>query len=223
MIDAYTDIKYRHLYGDGSIPRPQPSDFATHYFNGKTNGIYVDIGANDGVTWSNSLTFEINYHWKGICIEPHPKAFAKLINNRKSINLNIAICDTNNELDFMSIEGHAEMLSGLITKYNTHHIQRIQKETQQYGDKVTTLKIKCKTLTDVLREHNIQHVDYLSIDTEGGETSVIEGIDFSKNSFDLISLECNYDPEPLHNLMNKRGFIFLQKICGDNFYKFKHF
>jgi len=217
MIDIYTDIKYKHLYNN-NVPRPQPSDFAATFFNGKNNGVYIDIGANDGVTWSNSLTFEINYGWKGICIEPHPIAFQKLINNRNSTNLNIAISDNNNELEFLSIEGHAEMLSGLVSKYDPQHIQRIQRETQQHGDKVTTLKIKCSKLTDILYEHNIQHVNYLSIDTEGSEISVIEGIDFTKNSFDLISLECNYDPEPLHKIMETKGFYFLTKICSDNFY-----
>jgi len=220
MIDVYTDIKYRNLYSDGNVPRPQPSDFAAQYFNGKVNGVYVDIGANDGITWSNSLCFELNYNWTGLCIEPHPVAYEKLNKNRKSINLNIAISDSNDDLDFMSIEGYAEMLSGLVSKYDPQHVQRIQRETQQHGDKVTTLKIKCKKLTDVLQEHNIQHVDYLSIDTEGSEISVIEGIDFTKNSFDLISLECNYDPAPLHDLMSKKRFTFLQKVCGDNFYKY---
>jgi len=220
MIDPYLDSKYSHLYPAGA-PRPQPSDFAVHYFNGKRNGVFVDIGANDGITWSNSLTFEINYEWTGLCIEPHPKAFTKLQNNRNCKNLNIAISKNETELDFMVIDGYAEMLSGLVSTYDPQHVERIKRETEQHGDIVSITKIQCKSLTTILHENNITHVDYLSIDTEGAELNIIESIDFSKNSFDLISLECNYDPQELHSIMASKGFIFLQKVCCDNFYKFK--
>ena len=220
MIDVYTDSKFSYLYPDGA-PRPQPSDFAAEYFKGKINGVYVDVGANNGITWSNSLTFELNYGWTGICVEPHPTAFKKLKDNRKSINLNFAIANEEKELDFMVIDGYAEMLSGLISKYDPQHLDRVHRETQQHGDKVTVTKIKCKSLSTILLENNLYHVDYLSIDTEGAEVSVIESINFDQCSFDLISLECNYDSTNLNNIMKSKGFVFLQKICGDNFYKFK--
>jgi FkbM family methyltransferase len=218
MTDVYTDIKYSYLYQDGA-PRPQPSDFAAEYFKDKKNGVYIDVGANDGITWSNSLTFEINHNWKGICIEPHPGAFKKLQTNRKSINLNCAVSKSNEELDFMVIDGYAEMLSGLISTYDQQHTERIKREIATHGDKVSIVKILCKTLTTILNENNINHVDYLSVDTEGAETSVIESIDFNQHTYDLISLECNYDPTLMHEIMYSKGFVFLQKVCGDNFYK----
>jgi hypothetical protein len=45
----------------------------------KENGVFVDIGAHDGETDSNSLFFE-NLGWKGFCIEPNPEMFNKLQN-----------------------------------------------------------------------------------------------------------------------------------------------
>lgn len=219
MIDIYTDSKYSYLYPTGA-PRPQPSDFVTQYFNGKREGVFVDVGANDGITWSNSLSLEVNFNWKGICIEPHPGAFLKLIKNRNNAtNLNCAVSKNEEELDFMVIDGYAEMLSGLVSTYDQQHLQRIKQETSAHGDTVTVTKIKCKSLTSILNENNISHVDYLSVDTEGAEISVIESIDFNQHTYDLISLECNYDPIPMHNLMQSKGFSFLQKICSDNFYK----
>ena len=41
-------------------------------FNNKKNGFFIDIGAHDGVTISNTLFFEKQNDWKGICIEPNP-------------------------------------------------------------------------------------------------------------------------------------------------------
>jgi hypothetical protein len=56
--------------------------FVVHYFGGACGGTFVDIGANDGVTISNSHALEESLGWQGVCVEPHPGAFAKLVKNR---------------------------------------------------------------------------------------------------------------------------------------------
>ena len=40
---------------------------------------FVELGANDGVTFSNSYLLERCHGWRGVCIEPTPSAFAKLL------------------------------------------------------------------------------------------------------------------------------------------------
>ncbi|MDR2406522.1 MAG: FkbM family methyltransferase [Bacteroidales bacterium] len=47
-------------------------------FKKKRNGIFLDIGANDGISFSNTYRFEKFRNWTGICIEPHPEIFEKL-------------------------------------------------------------------------------------------------------------------------------------------------
>jgi hypothetical protein len=42
------------------------------------NGVFVDIGANDGVSISNSLYFEERLGWTGLAVEPLPGAYARL-------------------------------------------------------------------------------------------------------------------------------------------------
>jgi FkbM family methyltransferase len=216
-IDIYNDIKYRHLY-DCVAPRPQPSDFAIHFFNEAEGLTFVDIGANDGVVWSNSLSLEINYGWNGICIEPHPVAYKKLTENRSSKCLNLAVSDVDFELDFLVIEGKGEMLSGLIKDFHPDHKKRINEEVARNVDKAYKQKVNSKPLHLILQENNISRVNYLSIDTEGSELSIIKGIDFSKTNIDLISLEVNYEIEPTNQLMDSVGYKFLNKVCGDAFY-----
>jgi FkbM family methyltransferase len=217
MIDIFTDKKYSHLYGNG-LPRPQPSDFATHFFNGKENGFFLDVGANDGITCNNSLSFELNYNWDGICIEPHPVAFSKLIKERKCKCLNFALSDKSGEFDFLRIEGSAEMLSGLVDKFDSRHLERINSEVKNYNDKTSINKIECKTITQILNESNKNIIDYLSIDTEGSEIQIINGIDLEKIDITLISMEVNYELNPVIEFMKTKNYKFLQKICGDAFF-----
>ena len=48
-----------------------------NFFINKNKGYFVDIGAHDGVTFSNSKFFE-ELEWDGVCIEPNPKVFSIL-------------------------------------------------------------------------------------------------------------------------------------------------
>ena len=217
IIDIYNDPKYKPLY-DCDAPRPQPGDFAIKFFNYAENLFFVDVGANDGATWSNSLSLEINYNWDGICIEPHPKAYERLLDHRKCKCLNVAVSDKDEEIFFMVIEGKAEMLSGLVKDYHPDHKNRIIRETSANNDKVYKEKILSKTLKTIFEENNIKNVDYLSIDTEGSELSILTGIDFNNVDIKLISLEVNYEIESVHEYMNKLGYKFLNKICADAFY-----
>lgn len=48
----------------------------------RKEGVFVDIGANDGVTLSNTLVLEKDHGWTGIAVEPIPEVFARLQANR---------------------------------------------------------------------------------------------------------------------------------------------
>src|SRR5205809_1665087 len=80
--------------------------------NKKRNGFFVDIGAHDGINFSNSNFFEVNRAFKGLCIEPNPKVFSQLKKNRKCDVLNVCIAATVGTVKFLAIEGYSEMLSG---------------------------------------------------------------------------------------------------------------
>jgi len=41
-----------------------------NFFHNKKEGVFIDIGAYDGLMLSNSKFFEDTMNWTGICIEP---------------------------------------------------------------------------------------------------------------------------------------------------------
>jgi FkbM family methyltransferase len=163
-------------------------------FKGLKDGLFVDVGAHDGKTFNNTLYFEEMHNWSGINIEPIPSVFDKLAINRPScINLNCAIDITNNEYrDFMVNTGYTEMLSGLIDNYDDRHIKRIQSENTKHKSSSTIVKVNTRSLESIFDEHNIMKVNYLSIDVEGAEFSVLKSINFNKVFIDVIMFENNY-------------------------------
>lgn len=186
-------------------------------FKNKKDGVFVDIGAYDGKDGSNSYFFEKHLNWRGICVEPIPALFEKLKQNRTSININACVGEAGTR-EFLWIVGKNEMLSGLLNKYDPRHKALIDSIALPWGDKHEILQVKCIPLMDILKEHNITHVDYLSVDTEGGELDILKAIDFDKVDIDVIDVENNYNSEEFKVFLHEKGYIFLTRLHADEIY-----
>lgn len=177
-------------------------------FKGMEGGTFVDVGAYDGVEFSNTLFFEKHRKWKGICIEPNPAHFSKL-SERNCIIEKVAISHKEGEFEFYANKGYTCGLSGLKDFYPEQHYKRLLKETEEYQCSTDVIKVQCVPLQKILDKHNIDYVHYLSIDVEGGEKSVLKSINFDKTFVDVISFEVNY-PEA--------GEKIISYLEGKNFY-----
>lgn len=186
-------------------------------FKNKKNGTFVDIGAHDGKTISNSLFFE-ELGWEGICIEPLPHIFEQLQKNRKCICENYAISDTESKADFLLIHGYAEMLSGLLSEYNQMHLGRVDGEIHHYGGSKQVISVNTLRLQTLLDRYNINCVDFLSIDTEGSELKILNSIDYSKTRIDYIVVENNYNDNMIRDFMTSKNFELFKKIEIDDIY-----
>ncbi|MFC4211324.1 FkbM family methyltransferase [Pedobacter lithocola] len=187
-------------------------------FKNKTKGFFLDIGANDGVTFSNTYFFEKNLDWKGISIEPLSSSFEKLALNRKSLNIHGCVADFNGEGIFYEITGYAEMLSGLKSKYDSRHLKRIENELEEHGGTLNEINVQCYILNEILENNSVKKVDYLSIDIEGGELDVLKTIDFNNIDIHAISVENNYGDLSICRLMKKNGFKKVKNLGGDEIY-----
>jgi FkbM family methyltransferase len=165
-----------------------------NFFYDTYDGVFVDVGAHDGVDLNNTLFFENTLNWKGISIEPIPSVFEKLkVNRPKSITLNYAISDVeSDETPFLVGIGYTEMLSGLLKSYDPRHLHRMEHENQLHGSKKEIISVKTKRLDTIFDEYNVTHIHYLSVDTEGAELDTIKSIDFNKVFIDIINFENNY-------------------------------
>lgn len=177
----------------------------TRVFKGYKRGVFVEIGAWDGVCFSNTLFFEKELGWKGINIEPLPDKYEQLTKNRpNAINLNVAVNDVEGETEFL-ITG---MLSGIKTNYDPRHLQRIEKENGKPYTESESIRVKTRRLDSIFREHNVQRVHYLSIDAEGSEINIVRSIDFDFTYIDVIGFENNYNDKtiPVIEYLESKGY-----------------
>jgi FkbM family methyltransferase len=188
--------------------------YRIHEHQFKNNGIFVDIGAHDGITINNTLYFEKNNNWTGINVEPLNDIFNKLIKNRpNNININCAVCNNDGEEQFYSNIGYTEMLSGIINTFDDRHLNRLKNENIIKGSTTEIITVKTKKLETILNENNITHINYLSIDVEGGEFEVIKSINFNNVFIDVIAFESHFDNigDPIIKYLENKNYIVIRK------------
>ena len=162
-------------------------------FKGYKSGIYMDIGAHDGVTYNNTLYFAKHNGWTGINVEPLKSVYDKLVLSRPNdINLNYAVANTDGTAEFMANTGYTEMISGLVSTYDSRHDTRLKNENNVMGSKTDIITVNTKRVETICDEYNITHINYLTIDVEGAEFEVIKSINFDKVMIDVIGFENNY-------------------------------
>jgi FkbM family methyltransferase len=186
--------------------------------NKKTSGSFIDIGAHDGITYSNSAFFEKSRKFVGICVEPNPIVFKKLKNNRNSVNLNACIGLNNGKATFLSVEGYGEMLSGLLEFYNDAHKNRIDEVIAKHGGSKKEIEVDVINFDTMLLNLKNSQIDFCSIDTEGNELSILTSINFNNNSIKCFSIENNYNDSRISDFMRNNGYREVIRLGCDTVY-----
>lgn len=185
------------------------------YINQSTSdGVMVELGGVDGVTYSNTLVFEKYLGFKTILIEPQEYMFEMMVRNRPSaVCYRAAICDTSGEIEFIGKSPCAGIHSLMD---DTHKQQWMQ------GANAETYMVPTKRLDAIFNENNIHHVDLLSIDVEGGEQNVLETIDFDKVEIYIICIELDEKNSEKDNacrdILTRNGFTKQHRLCINEFW-----
>ena len=76
---------------------------------------------------------------------------------------------------------------------------------------IKKIKVETKKLETICDSHKIAHINYLSIDVEGGEFEVIKSINFDKVYIDVIGFENNYNNTsiPIIKYLEERNYVVI--------------
>lgn len=156
-----------------------------------------------------------------MCIEASPKRFKLLVKSRNCICENYAVSDNIGEVEFMDISGYGKGLSGIVDKYDEKHIKRIEGDIKKTSKK-EIVTVKTELLTNLLDKHNINEIDFCTIDTEGGEYDILKTIDFNTYNIKIILVENNYDDSEVNELLLKNGYEKKCRLTIDDVYVLKN-
>jgi FkbM family methyltransferase len=189
-----------------------------NFFRGKRGGVFVDVGAYDGETFSNSLFFERAMGWTGLCIEPLPSAFAKLKATRKAICEQVCVADFEGEAEFTEADDpgrNEKMLSGLTAQFDNRHLRFMQHLSVARA----TRKTPVTRLSKLLEKHSLFDIDYCSIDTEGAEIPILAELDLERFRIAVFTIEDNSQDERIPKLMAAKGYDLFARLEQDIVFK----
>ena len=177
-------------------------------FKNKTNGTYIELGANDGLNSSNTKLLEESFNWSGILIEPSKDSFSRLLTNRSKNNLFVNKCIS----DF---KGHIK------GDFNGSLMSSIDgKRLKDFGISNELVEIECDTLTNILDKYvscTQNTIDFLSLDVEGHELSVLKGLDLNKYrpTYMLIEIYTN-EYNDILSYLNSNNYTLLSNFTNYN-------
>lgn len=177
---------------------------ADHLPRGK--GTFVEAGANDGVTQSNTAHLEFTRGWRGLLVEPIPTlAAACRVNRPASVVEEAALVPPDRENAFVPMVycGLMSVVDGSMKSDHeqTLHLQR-GKEIQSL--ETYELQVPGTTLSRLLDRHGITSIDLLSLDVEGFEADALRGLDLSRH-------------RPRYMLIEARFREDIERIIGDHY------
>jgi FkbM family methyltransferase len=182
-------------------------------FHRRRGGIFVDIGAYDGVTGSNTLFFEKFRGWTGLCIEADADRYAALRGTRGVPCLQTCIAGHDGVADFLRVRDGFTQMGGLAASMPDRVADYLSRDSA-----VEKVVLPTRRLDHVLQEHGLHRIDYLSIDIEGAEFDVLRTLDFDRFRITAISVERNSHEGALHDLLHRAGFCRVRQLGGDDIF-----
>jgi FkbM family methyltransferase len=190
------------------------------------NGFFVELGANDGNSQSNTKHFELFKGWKGILIEPTPSKFVELTRNRNKKNsfFNCACVSfdyPNSSIELVYSNLMTITLSG-VSDIKDRFAHAVSGKSNLGREENYRFTVKAQTLQSVLEEAGApSSIDLLSLDVEGSELEVLGGVDFSRNHFKFILVETR-SIEQMTEFLESHNYAQVAKLSHhDYLFKFK--
>lgn len=182
----------------------------------KTDGVFVEVGANDGKT--GSFTYNLaKLGWKGIYCEPIPEIYNLCVENHKqhvnTICLNVGCGSKEEELEITVANTLSTIDSEMLEMYkNTNWAKSTLRNSY-------TTHIKIKKLDSLLKDNKIEpNFDVFILDVEGYEEEVLKGfsLDYYKPKMVVIEIPDRH-PDFIHNQNFLEKCSRIRRVLNTNY------
>lgn len=193
--------------GIGRYSRPALFDLDRRLerYIGKKNGVFIEAGANDGFSQSNTYYLEKIKGWQGILVEPIPALYALAKKRRprsKVFNCALVPIGRDGEEVEMIYGNLMSLVVGAMGSRDAdeEHIARASIYDENAGS--YSVKAKGRSLSSIIDETGFGEVDFLSLDVEGFEPQALKGLDLRRHRPTYILVEARY-PVEIDNILNE--------------------
>lgn len=151
------------------------------FFKG-SQGAFLDLGANDGRTFSNTHALAL-LGWSGVCVDASPVAFN-------------ALCETYKDRpDIQKIHRAVTNENGLVTLQQASDTLVSSLDPSQpqiwgrYGFEWSEVQVEGVTVESLLQLCEVKKFDFISIDCEGFDVDILRQMDLEAMGCKILCIE----------------------------------
>lgn len=163
-------------------------------------GVFIEVGAHNGCFQSNTKIFEDLYGWTGLLIEPGQGLYKKCLESRPySIVENCAL------VSFDYPDTH------ILGDFDDSPMSSVEGKRLNRN---ASVRVPAVTLTALLEKHQIEKVDFFSLDVEGYELEVLKGLDFEKVAPTYMLIEVyRKDLVAIKKFIEDKEYVLVENFC----------
>jgi FkbM family methyltransferase len=176
----------------------------------RDGGFFVEAGANDGFTQSNTYWLERFRGWRGILIEPMPTYYEECrIERPYATIVHAALVPADFDRTTVRMQ-FGDLMSSV---HGAHGDAAAEREWVAPGLVLGwrdpyEANVPARTLSSILDEYRAPEVDLLSLDVEGFEAQALRGLDFNRHAPRWIVVEA-------HDIEGGRAAV--EEVLGDRY------
>lgn len=183
-------------------PRPALNDLdrkLAKYLNYR-NGFFIEVGANDGYAQSNTYYLEKKLGWRGVLVEAIPELYQRCRKlRRRSYVFHCALVADAAAQPTVTMH-FANLMSVVDGAFRTpeaqqEHIRSGLRIQCLPEDSSYSIEVPARTLTSILDEVHPPPIDFFSLDVEGYELPVLQGLDLQRYRPKYILVEARFFDE----------------------------
>jgi FkbM family methyltransferase len=174
------------------------------YFTNTRNGVFLELGALDGVTYSNTKFFEDTLEWSGVLIEPIPQNYELCKRYRpRSLVYNYIVSSNDIPMEIY--------VNGAVSSVKNHTTEEYYNGWHK-NKNIQTISVESRRLDDILHNAEISKIDFWSLDVEGSEYEVLKTMDWDIPVRVLCMEVCGGDNESMNEkcreILRQNGFVY---------------
>ncbi len=184
------------------------------------SGFFIEAGANDGYSQSNTYYLEKKLGWRGILVEGIPELYEKCRSLRSNSEvINCALVRDASQTPVVNMH-FAHLMSVVEGSLGDTDEQRKHIETGlevQRLEGTYSVEVPARTLESVLENIPIpEEIDFFSLDVEGGDLAVLQGLNLARFRPRSILVEARFFDE-VDELLKRHDYEMIEKLSHHDF------
>lgn len=190
----------------GDDPSQGQSQAIREVIGDMRDGFFIECGALDGETRSNTLVFEKTLGWKGLIIEGDPKNYEMVLQKHRKAWSSGTCLST-------------KPYPGVVLFRQQFNVGKISPLDPSAGQRAGHAEVQCLPIYSLMLALNVTTVDYFSLDVEGVELEVLQTIPWDKVDIKTLSVEFIHGAqgkEVLRSYMEGKGYWVYKEVSKSN-------